>query len=95
MKDAEELQFEQANAAINKAVNRFVSEIASMFGRWKTSSLPPTSSRTRYGNRAQKRDDGLKDIFEPETLKLLEAMDEYRDQTMKPKLEWVIGDKNT
>ena len=24
-------------------------------------------------------DDGLKDIFEPETLKLLEAMDEYRD----------------
>ena len=33
MKDAEDLQFEQANAAINKAVNKFVSEIELMFGR--------------------------------------------------------------
>ena len=40
MKDAEELQFEQANAAINKAVNRFVSEIASMFGRWEDVFAP-------------------------------------------------------
>jgi hypothetical protein len=38
--DAEELQFEQANAAINKAVNRFVSEIASMFGRWEDVVAP-------------------------------------------------------
>jgi hypothetical protein len=40
MKGAEELQFEQANAAINKAVNRFVSEIASMFGRWEDVVAP-------------------------------------------------------
>ena len=40
MKDAEELQFEQANAAINKAVNKFVSEIESMFGRWEDVVAP-------------------------------------------------------
>ena len=67
MKDAEELQFEQANAAINKAVNKFVSEIVEN-ALWQLCTEVPKLV-----------DDGLKDIFEPETLKLLEAMDEYRD----------------
>jgi hypothetical protein len=40
MKDAEDLQFEQANVAINKAVNKFVSEIESMFGRWEDVVAP-------------------------------------------------------
>ena len=83
MKDAEDLQFEQANAAINKAVNKFVSEIELMFGRWKDVVAPSYIVENALWQLCTEvpklADDGLKDIFEPETLKLLEAMDEYRD----------------
>ena len=83
MKDAEDLQFEQANAAINKAVNKFVSEIESMFGRWQDVVAPSYIVENALWQLCTEvpklADDGLKDIFEPETLKLLEAMDEYRD----------------
>ena len=78
MKDAKDLQFEQANAAINKAVNKFVSEIELMFGRWQDVVAPSYVVENALWQLCTEvpklTDDGLKDIFEPETL-----MDEYRD----------------
>ena len=83
MKEAEDLQFEQANAAINKAVNKFVGEIESMFRRWENVVAPSYIIENALWQLCTEvpklADDGLKDRFEPETLKLLDAMDEYRD----------------
>ena len=41
-------QFEDADAAVTRAVTTFVSEIESIFGSGKTQSLPRTSSRAPW-----------------------------------------------
>ena len=81
MSDSTDQQFDEANAAITLAVTQFVSEIDSMFGKWEAvaPSYIVENVLIELCTEVPKLADDLKDILEPGTLKLLDAMDEYRD----------------
>ena len=81
MSDSIERQFDEADAAVTQAVIRFASEIQSMFGKWE--AVPPPyimqNMLLELCTNVSKLAHEAKDIVEPETLKLLNAMDEYQD----------------
>ena len=81
MSDSIDRQFEEADAAVTQAVTRFASEIESMFGKWEV--VPPPyivqNMLLELCTNVSKLAHEAKDIVEPETLKLLDAMDEYQD----------------
>jgi hypothetical protein len=81
MSDRIDRQFDEADAAVTQAVTRFASEIQSMFGKWE--AVAPSyiiqNMLLELSTEVSKLAHEAKDVVEPETLKLLEAMDEYRD----------------
>ena len=81
MSDNIDRQFEEADAAVTQAVTRFASEIESMFGKWEAVAPPYIIQNMllELCTKVSKLADEAKDIVEPETLKLLDAMDEYQD----------------
>ena len=81
MSDSIDRQFEEADAAVTLAVTRFASEIESMFGKWEAVAPPYIIQNVllELCTKVSKLADEAKDIVEPETLKLLDAMDEYKD----------------
>ena len=81
MSDGIDRQFDEADAAVTQAVTRFASEIQSMFGKWEAVAPPYIIQNMllELSEEVSKLAHEAKDIVEPETLKLLDAMDEYRD----------------
>ena len=81
MSDSIDRQFEEADAAVTQSVTRFASEIQSMFGKWEAvaPSYIMQNMLLELCTRVSQLAHEAKDIVEPETLKLLDAMDEYQD----------------
>ena len=76
-------QFEDADAAVTQAVTKFASEIGSMFARWE--AVNPRyimeSALEELCAEVAKLTDDLK--AGPATLKLLDAMAEYRESEIE------------
>ena len=76
-------QFEDADAAVTQAVTKFGSEIGSMFARWE--AVNPRyimeSALEELCAEVAKLTDDLK--AGPATLKLLDAMTEYRESEIE------------
>jgi hypothetical protein len=75
-------QFEDADAAVTRAVTSFVSEIESIFGKWEDAVSPSyivESALVELSAEVSKLTDAFKDVVGPATSKLLDALADYRD----------------
>ena len=74
-----------ADAAVTQAVTKFASEIGSMFARWEavTPRYIMESALEELCAEVAKLTDDLKEIAGPATLKLLDAMAEYRESEIE------------
>jgi hypothetical protein len=75
-------QFEDADAAVTRAVTSFVSEIESIFGKWEDAVSPSCiveSALVELSAEVSKLTDEFRDIVGPATSKLLDALADYRN----------------
>ena len=75
-------EFKEANAAIEEAALAFVEKIVEMFGKWGEVRPPVHPRDARSKNLSEllsPADDHLRPALGPATLKLLDALADYRD----------------
>ena len=77
----DEKQFQEADAAVTRAVSAFVSEFESMWGKWK--NVAPAyvveSALLELCTELSVLAPEIKTVAGPETVKLLDALAAYRD----------------
>ena len=81
MKD-DDPQFDDADAAVTRAVTAFVSEIEAIFGKWEDAVSPSyivESALVELSAEVSKLTEEFRDVEGPATSKLLDALATYRD----------------
>ena len=79
-------QFEDADAAVTRAVIAFVNEIESIFGKWEDVVSPSDiveSALVELSAEVSKLTDEFKDVVGPATSKLLDALAAYVDSEVE------------
>jgi hypothetical protein len=79
MSDRLDRQFDEADAAVTQAVTRFASEIESMFGKWEAVAPPYIIENMLLELCTEVSKLAHEARVEPETSKLLDAMNDYQD----------------